>query len=107
MESCWANNRLAYRRRHGHTSASAPDPTRPKNLYLREDRILAHPPALHIALCIALTGSNPAPNSAPPTAAEAIDHLQAQKITLTYEPETRSLRTDTPREVMIRIDSAH
>jgi hypothetical protein len=28
MESCWANNRAAYRCRHGHTSASKADPSR-------------------------------------------------------------------------------
>jgi hypothetical protein len=33
MESCWANDRAAYRCRHGSTSASVPDPKRPKNLY--------------------------------------------------------------------------
>jgi hypothetical protein len=43
LESCWANNRPAYRCRHGHTSATARDPTRPKNLYIREDRILPAP----------------------------------------------------------------
>jgi site-specific DNA recombinase len=34
MESCWANNRAAYRCPHGHTSASKTDPDRPKNLYI-------------------------------------------------------------------------
>lgn len=47
-ESCWSNNRPAYRCRHGHSSASAPaPPDRPKNMYIREDRILPHLPALH------------------------------------------------------------
>jgi hypothetical protein len=42
MESCWASNRPAYRCRHGHSSATTPDPGRPKNTYVREDR---HPGA--------------------------------------------------------------
>jgi hypothetical protein len=42
LKSCWANGRAAYRCRHGHTSAARPDPARPKNLYVREDRILPH-----------------------------------------------------------------
>jgi site-specific DNA recombinase len=45
-ESCWSNNHPAYRCRHGYSSASVPDPARPKNLYIREDRILPHLPAL-------------------------------------------------------------
>jgi hypothetical protein len=100
MESCWTNNRAAYRCRHGNTSASAPDRTRRKNLYLREDRILLHLPALYILL----TGTDPPSGSPPPTATEAIDLLRAQEITLTYEPKTRTLRTNTPQEVKITID---
>ena len=57
MESAWSNRKPAYRCRHGHTSAAAPDPARPKNAYIREDRILAHLPALHLLL----TGTQPAP----------------------------------------------
>jgi site-specific DNA recombinase len=30
--------KAAYRCRHGHTGAAAPDPGRPKNAYVREDR---------------------------------------------------------------------
>jgi Recombinase zinc beta ribbon domain len=40
MESCWSNGKPAYRCRHGHTSASTPDPARPKNAHIREDQIL-------------------------------------------------------------------
>jgi site-specific DNA recombinase len=40
MESAWSNGKPAYRCRHGHTSAAPPDPGRPKNAYVREDRIL-------------------------------------------------------------------
>jgi site-specific DNA recombinase len=47
MESAWSNGKPAYRCRHGHTSASRPDPGRPKNAYVREDKILAELPALH------------------------------------------------------------
>ena len=55
MESAWSNGKPAYRCRHGHTSAAAPDPGRPKNAYIREDRILPHLPALHLLL----TGAQP------------------------------------------------
>jgi hypothetical protein len=40
MEPAWSNGKAAYRCRHGHTSAAAPDPGRPKNAYVREDRTL-------------------------------------------------------------------
>ena len=48
MESAWSNGKPAYRCRHGHTSASIPDPDRPKNAYVREEVLLAHLPALHL-----------------------------------------------------------
>src|ERR1035441_7146085 len=62
MESAWSNGKAAYRCRHGHTSAAPPDPGRPKNAYISEDRILAHLRALHLLL----TGTEPAPPAAPP-----------------------------------------
>ena len=40
MESAWTNGKPAYRCRHGRTSAMAPDPARPKNTYIREDKLL-------------------------------------------------------------------
>jgi site-specific DNA recombinase len=56
LESCWATNRPAYRCRHGHSSATPPDPARPKNLHIREDHILPHLPALRTLL---MSGSSP------------------------------------------------
>jgi Recombinase/Recombinase zinc beta ribbon domain len=44
MESAWSNGRAAYRCRHGRTSAMAPDPARPRNTYIREDKMLPHLP---------------------------------------------------------------
>jgi site-specific DNA recombinase len=99
LESCWANNRAAYRCRHGHTSASRLDPDRRRNLYIREDRILAHLRTLYVLL--------PGPDPAPPGTIEVISHLRSRKITLTYDPESRTLWTDTPQEVKITIDQAH
>ena len=50
MESAWTNGKPAYRCRHGRTSAMAPDPDRPKNTYVREDKLLPHLHALHLLL---------------------------------------------------------
>jgi DNA invertase Pin-like site-specific DNA recombinase len=41
MDAHWVNNRPGYRCRHGHRSARTAYPTRPKNLYIREDHALA------------------------------------------------------------------
>jgi DNA invertase Pin-like site-specific DNA recombinase len=48
LESAWSNGKPAYRCRHGYTSATRPDPARPKNLYIREDTILPRLAALVI-----------------------------------------------------------
>jgi site-specific DNA recombinase len=42
----WVHGRPGYRCRHGHTSASPPQPGRPKAMYVREDRLLAALPRL-------------------------------------------------------------
>jgi len=44
MESAWSNGKAAYRCRHGRTSVTAPDPSRPKNTYIREDKLLPYLP---------------------------------------------------------------
>ena len=40
MDAHWINHRAGYRCRHGHSSAKPDDPTRPTNLYVREDETL-------------------------------------------------------------------
>jgi hypothetical protein len=69
-------------------------------LDVREDRLLAHLPALYILLV------QPDPAHASPSAADVIDHLREEKITLTYDPETRSLRANAPEGVKITVDYA-
>jgi site-specific DNA recombinase len=58
MESAWSNGKPAYRCRHGYTSASLPDPDRPKNSYVREEKVLAQLPALDLMLAAALHGGS-------------------------------------------------
>jgi len=103
-ESCWSNDRPAYRCRHGYSSASAPDPARPKNLYIREDRIMPHLLALHVLL----TGTDPAAAHKrrrtrrgadvhrPASDQDVIGYLRARRITLTYDPRTGTLQAYTP-----------
>jgi site-specific DNA recombinase len=99
MESAWSNGKPAYRCRHGHTSAAPPDPARPKNAYIREDRILPHLPALHLLL----TGTEPA-SERPRRGADArpqagpedvIGYVRDRGITLTYDPAAGTLQAGT------------
>ncbi|MEZ0077171.1 recombinase zinc beta ribbon domain-containing protein [Planotetraspora sp. GP83] len=83
LESCWANNREAYRCRHGHTTANGSDTARPKNVYVRQDRILPHLQALYLLL----SGSDPADWPAtPPDVMEVIETCETREITLIYDP---------------------
>ena len=104
MESAWSNGKPAYRCRHGHTSATPPDPRRPKNAYVREDRILPYLPALHVLL----TGTDPAGGRRRRTrrridiryqasAEDVIRYLREQQITLTYDPAASTLRAGTAK----------
>jgi DNA invertase Pin-like site-specific DNA recombinase len=105
MESAWSNGRAAYRCRHGRTTATSPDPGRPRNAYLREDRILARLPALHLLL----TGAQPArrrrtrrgadvrPAASPE---EAIGYLREHGITLAWDQATGTLRAGAPEANM-------
>jgi site-specific DNA recombinase len=101
MESAWSNGKPAYRCRHGHTSAAAPDPARPK-AYIREDRILPHLPVLYLLLA----GTAPADGRRRRTrrgadvrlqvgAQEAIGYLRDHRIILTYDPAAGILQAGT------------
>ncbi|MDQ2812925.1 MAG: recombinase family protein [Actinomycetota bacterium] len=97
MESAWSNGKPAYRCRHGRTSAMAPDPSLPKNTYIREDKLLPHLPALHLLL------TTPAVRARRRTRAgadvkstvspgEVIGHLRKHEITLTWNPAAAALQ---------------
>jgi Recombinase zinc beta ribbon domain len=99
LESCWSYGRPAYRCRHGYTSATAPDPARPKNTYVREDQILPHLAAL--AILLAVPAGKPARRSRvraqltrPADTAALIGQLHADGTVLTYDPDDRTLRAD-------------
>ena len=94
LESAWSNDRAAYRCRHGYCSATVPDPARPKNIYLREDRILPHLAALSILLAGDKTPdrAGQAGITAPAWTAALIDQLRATGTMLTYDPGTRTIR---------------
>jgi hypothetical protein len=111
LESAWSNGRPAYRCRHGYTSATRLDPGRPKNLYVREDQIL---PRL-AALAILLAGHDQARKhprrratkvTAAAQAAQLIDDLRVAEVTLTYDPGTRTLRTETEHAVAVTVNQS-
>ena len=108
LESTWSNGKPAYRCRHGYTSATRPDAARPKNLYVREDQILPRLAALailqagnHHARPGRKQGNSHVTDSG--EAADLIDHLRAAGITLTYDPATRTLRTDTEDAIAVTV----
>jgi len=74
MESAWSNGKAAYRCRHGHTSAAPPDPGRPRNAYVREDRILPQLPALYRLLTGPDPGAPDPPRDGRATAGQRREH---------------------------------
>ncbi|HEX5297046.1 MAG TPA: recombinase family protein [Streptosporangiaceae bacterium] len=94
LESAWSNGKPAYRCRHDHTTAARPEPGRPKNTYVREDQILPHLTAVAILLGRDhVLSSDAAQITSPDQAAALIGQLRTAGITLTYDPDTRALRT--------------
>ena|SRR5438876_337393 len=93
---------MAYRCRHGYSSATVPDPARPKNTYVREDQVLPH----LAAIAILLAGDGNAADrarqvkiTAPAQTADLIGQLRAGGTVLTYDPDGQTLRPgghDTP-----------
>jgi site-specific DNA recombinase len=102
MESAWSNGKPAYRCRHGHTTASAPGPARPKNAHVREDRILPHLPALQAFLSETpfsagrrrrtRSGIDVRHQASPE---DVIRYLRDQQVTLTYDPAAGTLHAGT------------
>jgi DNA invertase Pin-like site-specific DNA recombinase len=100
MESAWSNAKPAYRCRHGHTSATPPDPGRVKNAYVREDRILPQLPALYLLL----TGTGSAGErrrrrtrrgvDVPPLASaeDVTGYLRKNQVTLTWNQAAGTLQ---------------
>jgi hypothetical protein len=106
LESAWSNGKPAYRCRHGHTSATSPDPGRPKTTYVREDQVLPH----LAAIAILLAGPAGKPDrgnrslvqvTGPADTAALIDRLRAEGTALTYDPDNRSLRAGDAPSVII------
>ncbi|MGH3420124.1 MAG: recombinase family protein [Streptosporangiaceae bacterium] len=101
MESAWTNGKPAYRCRPGRTSAMAPDPARPKNTYIREDKLLPYLPALHLLLTSPATrarrrtrgGFDVRATVAP---GEVIGYLRKHEIALTWDPVAATLKARAP-----------
>ena len=112
LESAWSNGKAAYRCRHGYTSATSPDPGRPRNTYVREDQILPHLAAIGILLAGAAgkpgRGSRGlAQLTGPADTAALIDQLRADGIVLTYDPDDRTLRTGDHDAPSVTIGTDH
>jgi site-specific DNA recombinase len=112
LESAWSNGKPAYRCRHGHASATSPDPARPSNTYVREDQILPHLAAIGILLA----GSAGTPGrgrhggdqmTRPAHAGALIDQLRAHSVALTYHPDDRTLRVSGQNAPSVTIGNNH
>jgi site-specific DNA recombinase len=108
LESAWSNGKPAYRCRHGHTSATSPDPARHRNTYVREDQILPHLAAIGILLA----GPALAPGrghrgvaqlTGPANAGALIDRLRADRVALTYDPYDRTLHISGQNAMSVTI----
>jgi hypothetical protein len=110
MESAWSNGKPAYRCRHGRTSAMAPDPERPKNAYVREDKLLLHLPALHLLLTSPATRARRRTRGGSDVRAavnpgEVIGYLREHEIALTWDPAAAALQaraTGTAKTVTVK-----
>ena len=109
MESAWSNGKPAYRCRHGHTTASPSDPGRAKNAYVREDRIVAHLPTLHLLLAGA-GGSEAQRRRRTRRGADARQHtspediiaaLRNNDVTLTFDPAAGTLHAEGAAAIQI------
>ena len=110
LESAWSNGKPAYRCRHGHTSATSPDPGRPKTTYVREDQVLPHLAAIAILLAGPAGKSgrrnrSPLQVTGPDGTAALIDQLRADGVVLTYDPGGRTLRAGDAPSVTIGKDA--
>jgi site-specific DNA recombinase len=107
LESAWSNGKPAYRWRHGHTSATSPDPGWPKTAYVREDQVLPHLAA--IAILLAYPAGKPGRSllqvTGPVDAAALIDQLRADGVVLAYDPGGRTLRAGDAPSVTIGRDA--
>jgi site-specific DNA recombinase len=97
MESAWSSGKAAYRCRHGRTSAMAPDPSHPKNTYVREDKLLPHLPALHLLLTSPVTRARRRTRAGTDlrtaaSASEVISYLRKHEIALTWDPAATALQ---------------
>ena len=110
MESAWTNGKPAVPVRHGRTSAMSPDPSRPKNAYVREDKLLPHLPALHLLLTTSAAHARRRTRSgtdvkATASPGEVIGYLREHEITLTWDPATAALQaraTQTAKTVTVK-----
>ena len=107
LESCWSNGKAAYRCRHGHTTATRPDPARSGNAYIREDQILPRLPALSILLGAPGHRSRKEGTAhplVPAGAAAMISYLRAKGITLIYDPDEHTLSVGTHSTTSVTLD---
>jgi hypothetical protein len=110
MEPAWSNRKATYQCRHGHTSAAAPSPGRPKNAYLREYRALERLSALYLLLTRSELPAGASAAHSPrrrcprrPSPQDAIRFFRENEIALVYDQAAGTRRRQNSRtQVMAR-----
>jgi site-specific DNA recombinase len=80
----------------------APDPERPKNTYVREDKLLLHLSALHLLLTTPAVRARRRTRAGTdvtgaPSPGEVIAYLREHEITLTWNPASAALQARGPQ----------
>jgi site-specific DNA recombinase len=114
MESAWSNGKPAYRCRHGHTSAMPPDPDRPKNAHIREDRLMPRLPGQYLQLTSAESAGERRRRRTchgtdvrcPASEQDVIIYLREHGITLIYDQAAGTLQAGTGKSAKTLIRKA-
>jgi site-specific DNA recombinase len=107
LESAWSNGRPAYRCRHGYSSATRPARTGRRTYTSARTRSCpAWPPwpSCTPQTAIRVAGrTGRAHITAPAQTADLIDRLRAAGVSLSYDPATKALRTETKDAVALGV----
>ena len=92
-----------YRCRHGYTSATRPDPGRPKNTYVREDQILPHLAAVAILLARGsqANGDGTRQLTTPAETGGLAGQLRTAGVILPYDPGTLTICTGDDNPIAV------
>ena len=109
LESAWSNGRPAYRCRHGHASAATPEPGRPRNAMCVKIRSCRtwRPLPFSSPAAASPAATAPCKSPPPPRPRTSSTGLRDSGAVLTYDPETRTIRTGSSEPVAVTVGRDH